>query len=101
MESSLAPIFSKPLRSVHVLRHVIPVYRERESLTQENLANNLGVSVVDIQSMENGDFSSVSAETFFRVLMALRIDLNVSERKRPTAVDIEKESYARRFRNRP
>jgi len=101
MEPTLAPIFSKPLRSVHVLRHIIPVYRERENLTQEHLANSVGASVADIQSMENGDFSGVSAETFFRVLMTLRIDLSVSERKRPTAVDIEKESYARRFRNRP
>jgi len=96
----LEAVFSKPLRSVHILRHVIAHYREKEGFRQEDLAEKLGIFTADVKRMEEGDFSSISAQTLFDVLMALRIDLNIAERKRPTAVDIERESYARRFRPR-
>jgi len=95
------PVFSKPLRAIGVLRHVIVQCREKEGLTREELAERIGVLPTDIERMESGDFSSITAQKLFDTLMALRIDLTPTERPRPTAVDAERESYARRFRERP
>jgi HTH-type transcriptional regulator/antitoxin HipB len=75
-------------RSPKDIGHAIRSARRERELTQKQLAERSGVWQETISKIENG-VASTKLETLFDILAALDLELQVRDRSKGSAVDME------------
>ena len=60
----------------------IKEYRKNKNLTQQELAQEVGITRQTLSKLEKGEIPKISLSTFIKILNALDLELEISE-KRP------------------
>jgi len=55
--------------------------RKRDNLTQEELASKVGITHQTLANLERGEIPKISLATFIKILEALDLELEITEKK--------------------
>jgi len=100
MAKRTPPTHPRAQHQIEALGHRLRVARMRRSMTQEVMAERVGVSVPTVAKLENGD-SSISLATMLRVLTVLGLAGDIDLIATQDALGRELQDSALRRTNRP
>ena len=59
----------------------IKEYRKTNNLTQQELANQVGITRQTLSKLEKGEIPKISLATFIKILSTLELELEINEKK--------------------